>query len=224
LRCCQEGRRRFGDDPELLTQEAWALYLSGDVAGTEARLLQLLQEPKRPDGRVELGGDPGLRGHLTRHNLAVLYKSQNRVVEAEMYWRMALAEQPNFSDARLGLGELLLTQGRWPEMEAVLQWLEAQPHTRIEAAVLRSQKHLARRELTAARLLLEKTIAEAPDAVGPRIVLSRVLLAEGRDVEAARQALREVLRLDPNHREAQRQLAQLRQTAQEPQQGTDDPR
>src|SRR5205085_1779990 len=36
LRYCREGRARFGDDPELLTQEAWALYLSGDVAGTEA--------------------------------------------------------------------------------------------------------------------------------------------------------------------------------------------
>jgi tetratricopeptide (TPR) repeat protein len=90
LRFCREGRARYGDDPELLTQEAWALYLSGDVAGAEARLLQLLQEPGQPDGRVEFGGDPGLRGHLTRHNLAVLYKSQNRVVEAEMYWRMVL--------------------------------------------------------------------------------------------------------------------------------------
>jgi glycosyltransferase involved in cell wall biosynthesis len=211
LRICREGRTRYSEDPELLTQEAWVLYLLGDNQGTENRLLQLLQEPSQPDGSIEFGADPGLRGYLTRHNLAVLYKSQNRFAEAEAQWRAGLAEQPNMTDAWLGLGELYQAQGRWQDMEEVLIQLEAMPHAQVQAAVLRSQKQLFHREFAAARQLLEKTIAANPKALGPRIVLSRVHLAEGRDLAAAEKSLNDVLALDPNNDEARRNLAYLQQ-------------
>jgi hypothetical protein len=45
-----------------------------------------------------------------------------------------------------------------------------------------------------------------PKAVGPRVLLSQALLQEGRDWHAAEQALRAVLELDPENRQAQHNL------------------
>jgi hypothetical protein len=41
------------------------------------------------------------------------------------------------------------------------------------------------------------------------VILSHVLLQEGRDPQAAEKALHDVLALDPNHREARHNLAAL---------------
>jgi protein O-GlcNAc transferase len=174
-------------------------------------LLQLLSVGNRSTHSLALGEELGLRGHLTRHNLAVLYRDQQRFGEAEAQWRIALAEQPGFVDAHLGLGELYLAQERWREMEEVVTRLQADPQTKVQAAVLLAQKHLAFREFAAARRLLEEAIAQAPQVLGPRIVLSRVLLAEGQDRGAIEKALRDVLALDPNNREARQNLAFLQQ-------------
>jgi glycosyltransferase involved in cell wall biosynthesis len=208
---CREGRAQYPQDAELLTQEAWLLYLFGDYVGTEARLLQLIQGPAPAMKDGNYADDPGLRGHITRHNLAVLYRDQGRLVEAEAQWRAALVEQPDFIVARLGLGELYLGQKRWRELEEVLARLQAEARTRVQAAVLLAQKHLAFQEYPAARKLVEEAIALDPKDLGPRIVLSRVLLAENRDGPAIEKALREVLALDPNNQEARQNLSFLGQ-------------
>jgi glycosyltransferase involved in cell wall biosynthesis len=208
---CREGRTLYPEDAELLTQEAWLLYLFGDYAGVETRLLYLLEHPVPPAGQSHYGEDPGLRGHLTRHNLAVLYRDQQRLAEAEAQWRAALADQPEFADARLGLGEQYLGQQRWQEMADVLTQLQADARTKGQAAVLLAQKHLAMQEYAAARQLMEEAIADNPRALGPRIVLARTLLAEGRDLAAAEKALEDVLALDANNQEARQKLAWVRE-------------
>jgi uncharacterized protein HemY len=68
----------------------------------------------------------------------------------------------------------------------------------------------ARREFDAARRLLADVIAREPAALLPRVVLSYVLLQEGRDLPAAEQALCDVLALAPDHAETRRNLAFLR--------------
>lgn len=57
--------------------------------------------------------------------------------------------------------------------------------------------------------LLEAIIARAPQAPWPQVILTHVLLQEGRDSDAAEQVLREVLCLDPGHAEARRKLEVL---------------
>ena len=146
---------------------------------------------------------------MTRHNLAVLYRSQNRAAEAEMQWRMVVAQQPTFAEAWVGLGELYLAQQRWDDLQAVLQTLTANPATAVEAAVLQAQRHMVERDFSAGRELLEKAIAQAPKALGPRLVLARLLSQEARDPQAAAQAWRNVAALDPNNREAPQNLAAL---------------
>jgi hypothetical protein len=81
----------------------------------------------------------------------------------------------------------------------------------MEAALLRARGLMARRDFAGARVLLEAACAASGQAVAPRVVLSHVLLQEGRDPRAAEAALREVLRLDPGNAEARHNLELLRQ-------------
>ena len=82
---------------------------------------------------------------------------------------------------------------------------------RMDAGILRARIRAGRRDFAGARTILEETIAGAPQAVWPRVVLSEVLLQQGADLPAAEHALRSVLQLDPNHPEATRNLAVLLQ-------------
>ena len=74
----------------------------------------------------------------------------------------------------------------------------------------RARGHLGRREFAEARrLLADEAIPRWPDALWPRQILSHVLLQEGRDWDGAERELGEMLRIDPNHREAKNNLALL---------------
>jgi len=88
----------------LLFQEGLALCEHGDRVGAERCFLHLMEHR---EGSHFASLDTGLRGHKARHNLAVLYCEQGRIAEAEAQWRAALAEQPNFAPALLGLRQLI---------------------------------------------------------------------------------------------------------------------
>jgi tetratricopeptide (TPR) repeat protein len=111
--------------------------------------------------------------------------------------------------ARHNLAVLYQEQGRSAEAEA--QWRAALAECPgFQPAWLGlGEVCLARREFGAARRVLEEAAARFPREVQPRLALSRVLLQEGRDWEAAERALRDVLRLDPGQAEARRNLAVL---------------
>jgi hypothetical protein len=153
----------------------------------------------------------GLHGFTTRHLLAQLYRSQGLLGAAESQWQAALAEQPDFIDAWMGLANLCLDQRRWDELQEISVRLERDCGQGHEAAVLRARGHLARKEFDSARRLLEETIACVPHWLWPRVLLSHVLLQEGRDWPAAEWALRDVLARAPDHAEARHNLDVLLQ-------------
>jgi tetratricopeptide (TPR) repeat protein len=163
-------------------------------------------------------------GPEVRHSIALAHQQRGEPAEAEAQWRAALAERPDFVPALLGLGELYLAKRCWDETDRILGRLEmslprdelAQAVQRlgeglygVEAAVLRARGCMACQEFTAARRILEEVICQVPQALWPRLLLSRVLLREGQDPAAAEKALRDILVLDPSHAEAQRGLALL---------------
>ena len=76
-------------------------------------------------------------------------------------------------------------------------------------AWLRARGQVQWKELAAARRTLERVIAEDDVALGPWVLLSQVLLQEGRDWPAAERALPRVLELDPNNAEARHNLGLL---------------
>jgi GT2 family glycosyltransferase/predicted Zn-dependent protease len=198
LVACQEGRGHSPDDVELLFQEALARRDVGDRNGAEACWLRLLQgRPPRQFGSV----DVGVRGYKARHNLALLYREQGRLAEAEMHWQAALAERPDFAPALVGLGEVYLAQERWIDLEKFAAHLR-ETGLVVDGEVLEARALLARQQYQAARLLLEEVIGRHPEALYPWVILSHVLLQEGKDRGSAEYALRQVLARDPQHAQA----------------------
>jgi len=74
-----------------------------DLAGAEQSFLRLIEAR---EGAHFASLDTGLKGYKARHNLAVIYVEQGRLAEAEAQWRAALAEQPGFTPALIGLEQL----------------------------------------------------------------------------------------------------------------------
>jgi glycosyltransferase involved in cell wall biosynthesis/predicted Zn-dependent protease len=206
LEVCRGGRGLYPQDAELLNQEAQLRSEQGDLAGAETCFLDLLGGQ---DGAHFASIPEGLRGHITRHNLAVIYRQQGRLAEAEAQWQAALAGQPDYLPSRLGLGDLYLHQQRWADVDKLAGRLSDDPREPFEGRLLQARSLLARRRFSEARELVHAVIHQYPQAVRPRLVLTHVLLQEERDLEAAEQALRDVLALDPSHPEALHNLAVL---------------
>ena len=120
-----------------------------------------------------------------------------------------LALQPTFALGWLELGELYISMNRWDDLDQVVAQLQKDARQFENAAVMRARGMMMRSKYTAARQILEEAIRRSPQSLGPRQALSHVLLFENKDPVAAEQALREVLRLDPNNAEAKQNLAVL---------------
>jgi GT2 family glycosyltransferase len=134
LAACRRGRTHYPHDAELAFQEGLARRQLGDAGGAEACLLRCLngvEEPHFESVHV------GIRGYLTRHNLAALCVTQGRLAEAEALWRRALDEKPDYLPAWTGLGELYLAQARAAELDRLIAHLVGQPWGAAEAAHLR---------------------------------------------------------------------------------------
>lgn len=196
----------YPDDAELLFQEGIVRRELADRIGVEACFLQLLRHKA---GNHFASIDTGIHGYKTRHNLGIVYYEGKKLSDAEAQWRAAVAEKPDFIPARLGLGDIFLAQERWGELEELLTRLQNHPQAWVDAEVFQARVLLARKEFKLAKERLEHVIEKAPTAIGPRIFLSHVFLQEGRDWKAAERALRDVLALDPDHKEARQNLEVL---------------
>ncbi|MCS6853016.1 MAG: glycosyltransferase [Gemmataceae bacterium] len=208
LATCAAGRRRFPNDAELLFQEALIRMALRDWRGAEVNLVQLLNTP--PPNYVTIGVDPGIRGYLARHNLAIVRRELGQAGEAEVLWRQVVAERPDYLPAWMGLCDLWVAQQRWAEIEETARRLEADGPGQELAAVFWARAHLGRREFAAARQRLEPVLARNPRAFWPLLTLSHVLMQEGHDPVAAERALLAVLELDPANPSARHNLALLR--------------
>ncbi|MCS6851795.1 MAG: glycosyltransferase [Gemmataceae bacterium] len=204
---CLQGRHRCPHDDELLFQQAMLSSERGDLAGAEACLHQLLAKPPGPH---RFGLAQGLRGHLARHNLAIVLRAQGRLAEAEAQWQQLIAEQPDYVPAWMGLTDLYLAHDRCAEMEELVARLRADPRRQVEAGLVEARLRLKGRDFAGARAALAPVLAAAPRLLEARIVLSHVLIEEGRDWPAAVRALEDVLALDPTNAQAKHNLAVIR--------------
>jgi glycosyltransferase involved in cell wall biosynthesis len=214
LATCREGLKHFPLDAEMLCEQGLMLRDQNDLRGAEKSWLDLLDARR---GQYFASEEVGLRGFRTRQLVAEIYRAQDRRLEAEVQWRAAWAERPDFEPAWVGLAELYLRGERWPELEYFLQDLERRGTNPARVGWLRARGQVQRGEAAAARRTLEAVVTQDSGAVGPRVLLSQVLLQEGRDWAAAERALRAVLELDPNHAETQHNLrVLLRRLGREP--------
>lgn len=205
LETCKQARSHYPDDLEILFQEALARRDTGDRKGAIACLEHLLSHR---ESNHFASIDTGLRGYKTRHNLAVFLQEEGHIDDADREWQLALVEQPDFRPAICGRAEIALTRRDWKLFDSMLTKLGAGKGD-LELLTLTARKKLALREFTEARTTISQAIAISPNAVWPRVVLTHILLQEGVDWSAAEQALRDVLKFEPNHAESKRNLEVL---------------
>ncbi len=203
VKACQAGRAIYPNDVELLLAESNSRRMLGDAAGAESCLRQMLEGKEEGD---HLSSVPeGLRGYLGRHFLADLLFAVGRDAEAEVQWRMALTEAPEYTPAWLGLGRLYIKTQKWAAAEQIADQLGES----ATGFIIRGELRLARKEFAAARWVLSQAIELFPQEMRTRVLLSHTLLQEGKDLDAAERALRDVLAMDPNQTEARSNLQVL---------------
>ncbi|MCE9562622.1 MAG: glycosyltransferase, partial [Planctomycetes bacterium] len=206
MQICRVARSKLPNEPELLFYEGLLLQESGQPVAAESCLRTLLQLPAPSDLS---GNDVGLQGYKTRHNLAVTLRDQKRGSEAEVEWRRVVEEQPDFAPAWLGLASLLASQGRWDDLERDAQQIETHPHAREMATLLRAKVFLDRKNPEPAVPLLEAVKERLPYAVWPHLLLAEARWQLDKNSAATKQALQDVLKLDPNHLPTHKRLEQL---------------
>jgi tetratricopeptide (TPR) repeat protein len=128
---------------------------------------------------------------------AALRKAQ-RPADAEQAFRAALALQPAFAEAHLGLGRLLAEQGRWAEAEAELAETARLWPGNAEARLALAQTLQMRHEGQRAEELALALLDELPRRAEPLSVLAAVALERG-DSTRALAWLDRALRVDPRN-------------------------
>jgi tetratricopeptide (TPR) repeat protein len=101
----------------LLFLSGLLLQKQGDLLGAESVLRRLLGLPL---GVAFAGMDPGLRSYKGRHLLGEVCLGRGNAEEAEKLWRQAVTERPDYVAGWKSLAELLLSQGRWQELDDTL--------------------------------------------------------------------------------------------------------
>jgi glycosyltransferase involved in cell wall biosynthesis len=207
LEHCRQGLERFPDDGELLWEQGLLLRDEGDLAGAELSWSRLL-EPRH--GKYFASEEVGLRGFRARQLIAEIQVSQHRWAEAEVQWRAALDERLDFEPAWMGLAELFLRLEKWAELDDLLERLDQEAIAPAKVGWLRARAQVQRKEFGLCRKTMAEVIRLDPQAIGPRVLLSHALLQEGRDWQAAERALRDVLELDPDNKDASHNLQMLK--------------
>lgn len=136
------------------------------------------------------------------HNLGVALAQQGKLEQALASLREALRLKPEYPEAQSNLGIIVAALGKRYQAPVPTG-------SEVAALVQEGLTLLARGEYARARRVSEKASTRFPQALGPRRLLSQVLLQEGSDSNAAARALQDVLTLVPDDGEARDSLCAL---------------
>ena len=118
-------------------------------------------------------------------------------------------ERKGYLPSLIGLGDLFLKQKRSKEFQEVIRILENNPQAKKECLLLQARRHLEAKKFGPACRMVRQIIQDEPNFLAARIVLSHILLHEGKDWKAAEKALKDILVLDPNNKDARQNLKVL---------------
>jgi tetratricopeptide (TPR) repeat protein len=193
---CQEGLAIFPHDNELHFRHGVSLSLAGQrheaIAAYQAAL-------RRAEPRHFSSSDPSLSGYKARHNLAVVHLELEQHALAELHWRIALEEQPEYLPARQGLIESLLHQRKFTAYEVQIDAWEARDSenkTAVRLAHWRLNLAIAKQEHGHLRSLIPLLKVVYPEDLEIKSTLCRYYSEQG-NLAAAEQSLAELTRLNP---------------------------
>ncbi|WP_165864233.1 glycosyltransferase [Capsulimonas corticalis] len=120
-RLIETGLALFPKDPELLFRAGIVYKEVGSLDKAEASYLKLLND--RETGHID-SIDETMVGFKAHHNLALVYLDMSRFDDAVVYFRHAVQQEPSFVPSLVGLGDLLISTGRFSEAERIVENLE----------------------------------------------------------------------------------------------------
>ncbi len=97
---CQQARRLYADDKELLFRQAMLEHQLGRLDEAVHSYWEVLEAPAE---RHFASVDAGIAGYKARHNLALVYEALGWIDEAVTQWSSILRERPLYRDAHVGL-------------------------------------------------------------------------------------------------------------------------
>jgi tetratricopeptide (TPR) repeat protein len=204
---CQAGLRSFPHDAELGFRRGNLLHARGRLEEAIGAYRAVLETEEGPHFASVVRG---IKGFLTRQNLAAAYLDLGDLARAEEQYRLVVGEVPCYRAGWRGLGEVLLRQGKKQEARATAERLLAEPRLRAEGRVLRVKAAAAERDAAGAWAEVERTQRETPADLEPLQALCQALFEKG-DLPEAERALRELVRREPQNGAAYHNLGMVYQ-------------
>jgi GT2 family glycosyltransferase/tetratricopeptide (TPR) repeat protein len=202
---CNQGLECFPKDAESLFRKAALLHEKKRFAEAEATYLFLLGSREE---RHYVSLVHGIRGHLARQNLAVLYTDMGELAKAEQQWRFATQDTPLYRAGWRGLGDCLLKQKKRKDAAAVAQNLTMNPKLRAEGLMLQGQLAIETGDIDGARRDFERALREFPDDTDVAHVWCRFLF-EHIDMNKAEEPLSNLLKKEPKDASALHNLGTI---------------
>ena len=207
---CEKGVGLFADSLEIRFEEGLVRHARKDFEGARRCFEHTLSMPRKS---CFVGVDPAIQSVLAHHHLAVAAMALGDDRAAEKAWRAALAANPAFGPASLGLIEILFKRGNKEGIEEVLASLKE--HKADPAIVTAAQARLRAKEgdYPGACRILEESLDQCPRTVWLRVMLSDLHLRDGRNRDAAERQLEQAIAIAPNNLDVRRRIARLRKNA-----------
>lgn len=209
LQVLDQGLTDFPDDVPLWTLRGEILCQLDRFSEAEEAYLTALQLPLK---RTLSCADQSLLQRKTaRINLGMLYIDMRRMPLAESLFQQILMQEPQCIEALVWLGHVYLEQQDYPGIERVAGELVQCPMGNVYSDVLKAKMFLLQRRFPEARELLDRAIAQTPQMIWPRLVLSELMLLSSSSIDDCMAVQRDILRLDPSNLNAQITLERLQQ-------------
>jgi tetratricopeptide (TPR) repeat protein len=201
LRVLEEGRRHHPDNPELLFFAGLTFQELGKLAEARTCFGRILETKTWPK---EFGSfDTGILGQKSKHQLALLEADAGDATKAVALLSEIVEEHPEYFPARKDLVRIFITAGRKDEAEAHLARLGGRDG---DAAYLAGLLHVHGGRFEEAAQRFGEALSIDPKNEEALSELAHVHLRLGH-VDAAQEALRAHVRLNPRSPHAHYNLA-----------------
>jgi tetratricopeptide (TPR) repeat protein len=131
-----------------------------------------------------------------------------RMLEAVATWRVILGANPGHAPSARMLAAQLVGTGRYDEAESTLTKALGANGDSLELMTTLVQLYVTQRKFEQAEIVANRARKQAPSNIDVLVLLSQIAANTSRSGEAEKY-LREALRIDPNHSEANYTLGKL---------------
>ena len=176
----EEGLAKVGEDPELVFQLAMTATAQGRLIEAK-RLYETMQQEQ---GGYFSSMDIGILTFKRLHNLGGIEMALGDYVAARQHWHDAFRLNPNSAISLIALCDAALQMGDLSTAHHTLQDLERLEGHTIDWAERRVRLAEVSQEPGGVYGLLDQVMRNNPNAIGPRLMLSRKLLADTRVQDA----------------------------------------